>query len=32
MMRENIGALPLIKNDTIMGIVTRTDLIKTIQY
>jgi len=32
MMKENIGALPLIKNDTIVGIVTRTDLIKTIPY
>jgi CBS domain-containing protein len=32
MMKENIGALPLIKNNTIEGIVTRTDLIKTISY
>jgi len=30
MIENNIGALPLIKNDKLVGIVTRTDLIKTI--
>ena len=30
MMKKNVGALPLIKNNTIVGIVTRTDLLKTI--
>ena len=31
MLKTNVGALPLIENDTIVGIVTRTDLIKTLQ-
>ena len=30
MMKHNIGALPILKNDTIIGIVTRTDLLKSI--
>ena len=30
MMKRNVGALVLIENDTIVGIVTRTDLLKTI--
>jgi predicted transcriptional regulator len=30
MMKKNVGALVLIENDTIVGIVTRTDLLKTI--
>lgn len=30
MLKHNIGALPLMKDNTIVGIVTRTDLLKTI--
>jgi len=30
MIKNNIGSLPLIDNDKIVGIITRTDLIKTI--
>ncbi|UCH72137.1 MAG: CBS domain-containing protein [Thermoplasmatales archaeon] len=30
MMKNNIGALPLMENNNIVGIVTRTDLLKTI--
>ena len=30
MIKHNVGALPLINNNKIVGIVTRTDLIKTI--
>lgn len=30
MIKKNVGALPLIKNNTIVGIITRTDLLKTI--
>jgi len=30
MLKKNVGALPLIENNNIVGIVTRTDLIKTI--
>ncbi len=30
MLKHNVGALPLIDNDTMVGIVTRTDLINTI--
>ncbi|MBN2065975.1 MAG: CBS domain-containing protein [Candidatus Thermoplasmatota archaeon] len=30
MLKHNIGALPLLKGNTIVGIVTRTDLLKTI--
>ncbi len=30
MLRHNIGSLPLLKENTIVGIVTRTDLLKTI--
>lgn len=32
MMENNVGFLPLMKNDKVIGIVTRTDLIKTIPY
>ncbi len=32
MMKNNIGALPLLKDDKLVGIITRTDLIKTIPY
>lgn len=32
MMEQNIGALPLLKNDDLKGIVTRTDLLKTVKY
>lgn len=31
MSKENIGALPLVENNRVIGIITRTDLIKTIQ-
>ena len=30
MMKYNIGALPILKDNSIVGIVTRTDLLKTI--
>jgi len=30
MMKENIGALPLYENDRLVGMVTRTDLLRTI--
>ena len=30
MLKFNIGALPIIENDKVIGIVTRTDLLKTI--
>jgi len=30
MLKRNIGALPLIENDKLVGMVTRTDLLKTI--
>ncbi len=30
MLEENIGALPIIENDKLIGIVTRTDLLKTL--
>lgn len=32
MIKNNIGALPLIKNNAVVGIVTRTDLLKTIPF
>jgi CBS domain-containing protein len=32
MIKNNVGALPLIENNKIIGIITRTDLIKTIPY
>lgn len=32
MIENNVGFLPLMENDKIIGIVTRTDLIKTIPY
>jgi len=32
MIKNNIGALPLIENDVVVGIVTRTDLLKTIPF
>ena len=32
MTKNNVGALPLIDNNKIIGIITRTDLIKTIPY
>ena len=32
MTKNNVGALPLIENNKIIGIITRTDLIKTIPY
>jgi CBS domain-containing protein len=30
MLKQNIGALPLMENDKLVGMVTRTDLLKTI--
>jgi CBS domain-containing protein len=30
MLKQNVGALPLIENDKLVGMVTRTDLLKTI--
>jgi CBS domain-containing protein len=30
MLKENVGALPIIKNDKLIGIITRTDLLSTI--
>jgi acetoin utilization protein AcuB len=30
MLKQNIGALPLLENEKLVGMVTRTDLIKTI--
>ena len=30
MMKQNIGALPLLENEKLVGMVTRTDLLKTI--
>jgi len=32
MIKNNIGALPLIENNTVVGIVTRTDLLKIIPF
>jgi CBS domain-containing protein len=32
MMKNNIGALPIIEHNKLIGIVTRTDVIKTISY
>ena len=32
MMKKNIGSLPILDNDKLVGIVTRTDLIKTIPF
>lgn len=32
MLKNNIGALPLLENNKLIGIVTRTDLIKTISF
>lgn len=30
MIKHNVGALPVVENDSIIGIITRTDLIKTV--
>jgi CBS domain-containing protein len=30
MLKHNIGALPILENDGIIGIVTRTDLLRTV--
>jgi len=32
MMKHNIGSLPILDNDKLIGIVTRTDLIRTIPF
>jgi CBS domain-containing protein len=32
MIKHNVGALPLLEKDKLVGIITRTDLIKTIPY
>jgi len=32
MMEHNIGSLPILKNDKLVGIVTRTDIVKTIPF
>lgn len=32
MIKNNIGALPLIENNAVVGIVTRTDLLKTMPF
>jgi len=32
MLKSNAGALPLLENGKLVGIITRTDLLKTIQY
>lgn len=31
MLKNNVGALPLIENNKLVGIVSRTDLLNTIQ-
>ena len=30
MMKHNVGSLPILENDSLIGVVTRTDLLKTI--
>jgi CBS domain-containing protein len=30
MLKKNIGALPIIQDEKLIGIITRTDLLKTI--
>ncbi len=32
MMKHNVGSLPVLNNDTLVGMVTRTDLLKTIVF
>ncbi|MDH7506537.1 MAG: CBS domain-containing protein [Candidatus Thermoplasmatota archaeon] len=32
MLKNNAGALPILENGKLVGIITRTDLLKTIQY
>ena len=32
MMKHNIGSLPVIDNNTLVGIITRTDLLRTIKF
>lgn len=32
MLKNNVGSLPVLKNSKMVGIITRTDLIKTIKY